>query len=64
MTFDHKVVLQADAGELLLVMDRGQIIERGNHNQLLAINGLYAHLYHTQFRRHEISSDLQDEELG
>jgi ATP-binding cassette subfamily B protein len=39
------------AADLILVMDRGQIVERGNHHDLLAGNGLYAQLYHTQFNQ-------------
>lgn len=39
------------AADLILVMDRGQIVERGTHAQLLAQGGLYAHLYETQFNR-------------
>jgi ATP-binding cassette subfamily B protein len=37
------------AADLILVIDRGQIVERGTHDDLLAQDGLYAHLYHTQF---------------
>jgi ATP-binding cassette subfamily B protein len=39
-------ILSAD---LILVMDRGRIVERGTHDLLLARGGLYAHLYETQF---------------
>ncbi len=39
------------AADLILVMDRGRIIERGTHAELLARGGLYARLYETQFRR-------------
>ena len=39
------------AADLILVMDRGRIVERGNHHELLERNGLYARLYETQFRR-------------
>jgi len=38
------------AADLILVMDRGQIVERGTHEQLLASGGLYSQLYETQFR--------------
>jgi ATP-binding cassette subfamily B protein len=38
------------AADLILVMDRGQIKERGTHEELIAFNGLYAQLYETQFR--------------
>jgi ATP-binding cassette subfamily B protein len=39
------------AADLILVMDRGQIVERGTHGELLAQSGLYEHLYETQFKR-------------
>ncbi len=37
------------AADLILVMDRGRIVERGTHDDLLAQGGLYAGLYETQF---------------
>ncbi|PPD58594.1 ABC transporter ATP-binding protein [Dehalogenimonas etheniformans] len=46
------------AADIILVMDRGQIIERGNHQQLLARGGLYARLYETQFHGDKVSSTL------
>ena len=34
----------------ILVLDRGRIVERGTHDELLAAGGLYARLYQLQFR--------------
>ena len=41
-------ILTAD---LILVLDRGRLVERGAHAGLLAQDGLYARLYETQFSR-------------
>jgi ATP-binding cassette subfamily B protein len=38
------------AADLILVLDRGRIIERGSHAELLEQGDLYAHLYETQFK--------------
>lgn len=34
----------------IMVMERGKIIEEGNHQTLLALKGVYFHLYNIQFR--------------
>ncbi len=39
--------------DIILVMDKGQIIERGTHTELLKKNGAYASLYQAQFARTE-----------
>ena len=38
-----------EKADLILVMDQGQIVERGNHAELLAQNGYYARLHAKQF---------------
>jgi len=43
-------VLRADQ---ILVMERGQIVERGTHAELLALGGLYSKLYQVQFNKKE-----------
>ena len=35
--------------DLILVMKDGNIVEQGNHEQLMAKNGAYAELYNSQF---------------
>ncbi|MDO9121706.1 MAG: ATP-binding cassette domain-containing protein, partial [Anaerolineaceae bacterium] len=40
------------AADQILVIDRGQVLEKGTHSELLTQKGLYAQLYKTQFRKH------------
>lgn len=44
----HRLSTIRDA-DVILVMKDGDIIEQGNHNELLAGNGFYAQLYNSQF---------------
>ena len=46
------------AADVILVVDKGEIVERGTHQELLLKNGLYSRLYNEQF-----SSTVQEEEI-
>ena len=37
--------------DLILVMDHGDIVEQGNHDELLARKGFYAEMYNSQFEK-------------
>src|SRR6266516_2393837 len=39
------------AADIILVVDKGEIVERGTHQELLELNGLYARLYNEQFSK-------------
>ena len=51
----HRLSTIRDA-DLILVMEDGRIVEQGNHDELLAIDGSYAKLYRSQFS----GPDLRD----
>jgi subfamily B ATP-binding cassette protein MsbA len=46
-----------ERADLVLVMDRGRIIERGTHTELLAVGGHYAKLHAMQFGNGHIRKD-------
>ena len=37
------------AADVILVFDRGRLVERGSHSELIGRGGLYADLYERQF---------------
>jgi ATP-binding cassette subfamily B protein len=53
----HRLSTIKDA-ELILVMNKGSIIEMGNHNELLAKNGFYADLYNSQFTGANLDNEV------
>ena len=44
----HRLSTIRDA-DLILVMDKGDVVESGTHKELLARDGLYRELYNSQF---------------
>lgn len=54
-------ILRAD---LILVYERGHIVERGTHADLLALDGAYARLYHEQFAPTHDRTESEGAEAG
>jgi ATP-binding cassette subfamily B protein len=50
-------ILSAD---VIFVLDRGRIVERGTHDELLERGGLYAQLYEQQFRGGLVQAEFED----
>ena len=48
------------AADVIFVLDRGRVVERGTHGQLLERGGLYAHLYLQQFQGGEVEARTAD----
>ena len=56
----HRLSTIRDA-DLILVMEAGDIVEQGTHDQLLESGGAYARLYRSQFEGASIDIDAEEE---
>lgn len=54
----HRLSTIRDA-DLILVMEDGRIVEQGNHDELLSIDGAYAKLYQSQFSGPDLRDTVQ-----
>jgi ATP-binding cassette subfamily B protein len=50
-------ILSAD---VIFVVDRGKVVERGTHHELTERGGLYARLYEQQFRGGMVEAECED----
>jgi ATP-binding cassette subfamily B protein len=57
----HRLSTIIDA-EQILVMDKGRIVERGTHHELLALSGSYAQMWQRQQHKKDVSANEEDVE--
>jgi ATP-binding cassette, subfamily B, bacterial len=48
------------AADVIFVLDRGRVVERGTHDELVDAGGLYARLYEQQFHSGSVEAELED----
>ena len=61
----HRLSTIRDA-DLILVMEHGDIVEKGSHDELIAAKGAYYRLYNSQFEQAatDLDAELEAERAG
>jgi len=57
----HRLSTIRDA-DLILVMEHGDIVEKGSHDELIAAEGAYWRLYRSQFEKAAIDDHIEEEQ--
>jgi ATP-binding cassette subfamily B multidrug efflux pump len=63
ITVAHRISSVKDADEIL-VLDRGRVVERGNHASLLALGGWYARMYRRQLLEAELDAEVPEVDVA
>ena len=62
MVIAHRLSTIVDA-DTILVLHRGQAVERGTHQQLLAAQGRYWQMYQLQLAGEELAASTQEDSV-
>jgi ATP-binding cassette subfamily B protein len=52
------------SADLIVVLDAGRVVEQGSHQELIATEGRYAHLFRTQASGYQLAGDQQEPMAG
>jgi ABC-type transport system involved in Fe-S cluster assembly fused permease/ATPase subunit len=59
LTIAHRLSTVTDADQII-VLDQGEVVERGTHHELLAHNGVYAHMWALQAEQQDVPEPVYE----